>query len=619
MFEHQSTPPHPSSDDPSSGADGMVAMESGSPMPLGRRAFIAGTAGAAAVTALSSSVEAAVPAGASYYESVDPVRLADTRRFGPFRNVAKNFQTLSDRSIRINIKNSPYIAVPNDAVAVVVSIAAIFNGSPGFVAAVPAGSSSFVSNINMEAGDGAVANLCTVKIGAGGKIDINRHHPYDVVVDILGVYRATSTKVRAGRMQFLSATRRALSDTRMTSGGRLTVKMPFVPRSAQAVVVNLTVANCRTDGFLTASAVRTSGVPTVSNLNHTVGDTRAAGAIVKLGSSGGTPSIELYSHGDAQVFVDVTGYITGESDSSRDEGLFVPVEPFRVMDTRRNADFARTGKKRLWPSWTREFALPNGTNGFGNRSQMAGVAMNATLVNAMQLGFMTVLPARTARQFVSNLNATRVNHIAANHVISRASTSGVEMFAHSGGDVIADIAGWYTGRPQSPAFSSPPFDPPAPAAPFNWFLNVPRMGVQNLVAPNLISGDPVVDTGNTWHWTNTGLLGNTGASIVVFGHRTSKSGPYRNQHLLVSGDRLFLDTPDQRRYEYRFVSERLTDASPTNILNAARSNAAGTTFTLVACTGSRTILDDQPRGGIRFRLVSTFVLVGWTDTRPNVG
>jgi len=609
----------------------MVAMESGSPMPLGRRAFIAGTAGAAAVTALSSSVEAAVPAGASYYESVDPVRLADTRRFGPFRNVAKNFQTLSDRSIRIDIKDSLSIDVPSDAVAVVVSIAAIFNGSPGFVAAVPAGSSSFVSNINMEAGDGAVANLCTVKIGKGGpetagKIDINRHHPYDVVVDILGVYRATSSKVRAGRMRFLSATRRALSDTRMTSGGRLTVKMPFVPSSAQAVVVNLTVANCRTDGFLTASAVRTSGVPTVSNLNHTVGDTRAAGAIVKLGSSGGTPSIELYSHGDAQVFVDVTGYITGKNEASQgDDGLFVPVEPFRVMDTRRNADFARTGKKRLWPSWTREFALPNGTNGFGNRSQMAGVAMNATLVNAMQLGFMTVLPARTARQFVSNLNATRVNHIAANHVISRASTSGVEMFAHSGGDVIADIAGWYTGRPQSPAFSSPPFDPPAPAAPFNWLLSVPRMqerdnpGLPNLVAPNLLSGDPVVDGGNTWHWTNTGLLGNTGASIVVFGHRTSKGGPYRDQHLLVSGDRLFLDTPDQRRYEYRFVSERLTDASPRKILNAARSNASGSTFTLVACTGSSTIRDDQPRGGIRFRLVSTFVLVGWTDTRPNVG
>jgi len=615
MFESDSQP----LDHSTSGPHGVPeTMGTSSPTPLGRRAFIAGTVGAAAVTAVSSSVEAAVPSGASYYESVDPVRLADTRRFGEFRNVAKNFQTLSDRSIRINIKNSPYVTVPDDAVAVVVSIAAIYNGSPGFVAAVPAGSSSFVSNINMEAGDGAVANLATVKIGNAGKIDINRHFPYDVVVDILGVYRATSSKVRAGRMQFLSATKRALSDTRMTSGSRRKVNVP-VPKSAQAAVVNLTVAGCRTPGFITAGSKLPPGPPKVSNLNYNLGDTRAAGAIVKVDQSGSSPSIELYSHGDAQVFVDVTGYITGENDSSRDEGLFVPVEPFRVMDTRRAADFAQTGKKRLWPEWTRAFELPNGTNGFGNRSEMAGVAMNATLVTAMRLGYMTVLPARTQRQFVSNLNASRIGHVAANHVISRCSTRGVEMFAHSGGDVIADIAGWYTGRPQAPAFSSAPFDPPAPPAAFNWFLSVPKMGVQNFVAPNLFSGDPVVDSGNTWHWTNTGLLGNNGASIVVFGHRTSKGGPYRDQHLLVSGDRLFLDTPDQRRYEYRFVGERLTDADATNILNAARTNSAGSTFTLVACTGSSSVADDQPRGGIRFRLVSTFVLVGWTDLRPNVG
>ena len=40
-----------------------------------------------------------------------------------------------------------------------------------------------------------------------------------------------------------------------------------------------------------------------------------------------------------------------------------------------------------------------------------------------------------------------------------------------------------------------------------------------------------VDSGNTWHWAGTGLVGQ-GADSVMFGHRTEHGGPYRYQHLL---------------------------------------------------------------------------------------
>lgn len=589
-------------------------------IPFGRRAFIAGTAGAIAATALATNAFAAeVPAGASYYQALDPVRLADTRTYGTYAGVAKNFDRINDRAIRISIRNSPYSAVPDDAIAVVVSIAAIYRGPPGWVAAVPSGSGSYVSNINMENGDGAVANLVTVKIGGDGKIIVKSQEVGDVVVDILGVYRSTTTKQRAGRLQFLPATRRALSDTRMTQGTWRTVPLSFLSTTAAAVVVNITVAGCRVQGFLTAASVRTAAQPTVSNLNFVPGDERAAGAIVKLGRTGTTPSIELYCDGDAQIFVDVTGYITGEADAESEDGLFVPIEPNRVMDTRRaTPDFARTGKKRLWPGWTRAFELPDSTGGFGRRNQMKGVALNATLVTSMEAGFVTVLPAQTARQFVSNLNPSRRGHTVANHVVTEVSTAGVEMYARCGGDMIADVAGWYVGAPKA-ITSGAPFDPPPPTAAFNWFLSVPKMGLQNYVVPNLYSGDPVVDSGNTWHWTNTGLIGADNASIIVFGHRTSKGGPYRYQHTLTSGDPLYVITPDGRRYDYRFVGERLTGSDASSILNAARTNSAGTTFTLVACTGSGSVFNDQPLGGIRYRIVSTFVMVGWTDLRPDGG
>lgn len=591
--------------------------------PFGRRAFIAGAAGAVAATALSSTASAAVPANASYFEPVGPVRLADTRTEAPHTNVAKIFQRLSDRVIRIDIRNSPYVTIPNahEVTAVVVGLVGIFNGQHGWVQAVPSGNTTIVSNINMEPGDGAVANMATVRVGTDGKIDVRGLNPYHMIVDILGVYRSTSVAVRKGRLKFLPQTKRALANTRV-DGARITVPIPFVPASAQAVVVNLTSAGARRGGHFTAMATGTVGIPNVSNLNYAVGDTRAGAAIVKLGPNAvNTPSIDVFSHGDTQVYVDVTGYITGDGDVVSDVGLFVPIDPFRVMDTRRARDVALTGKSRLWPRWSRVFELPNGTNGFGLRSQMSGVAMNATIVGAMNYGFVTVLPAQTYIDDVSNLNVTRIGHVVANHVTSQASLKGIEMFCLCGGDLLADIAGWYTGSPTASTKPAPTADPAPPVAAFNYILNVPRMGVNNWVIPSVSNPDSIVDGGNTWHWTGTGQLGADGAAVVVFGHRTSKGGPYRNQHLLTSGDLLTLDTPDQRRYTYRYAGERLTNHQGSQILNAARTIAAGTTFSLVACTGRGTpqnpgVLNDQPLGGIAWRIVSTFTLVNWVDAAP---
>ena len=600
-------------------------------LPIGRRTFIAGVAGAAAATAISGSVRAAgVPAGASYFESVGPLRVADTRTRAPYTNVAKGFRRIDSKTIQINIfsKLKELGVSSNGVVAVVLSIAAEYNGQRGWVKAVPAGTNSEVSNINLENGDSVVANMATVKVPQSGAnagwVEVKTHKGYDVVVDLSGAYRATGVPVRSGRMTFLPKVKRVAAGRRVNKGDTITVPISNVPASAQAVVVNLTAAYSRTTGFFAAFSadIPNDKRPNSSNLNWNVGDTRAAGAIVRLGRSGSTPAIKIYSHGSTDMYVDVTGYITGPTDAESEAGLFVPVNPYRVMDTRRAADTARSGKRRLWPNWTRPFELPTDSRlGFGSRSQMAGVAMNATLVSAIRLGFVTVLPAQGVRDEVSNLNVSRVGHIVANHVIARASTRGIECFAHCGGDMIADIAGWYVGSPQAPAYANPPIDPPPPPAPFNWTLRVPRMGLLNLVAPNTVSADAVVNTGNSWHWTNTGMIGDNGAAIVVFGHRTSYGGPYRYQHYLVGGDELVITTPDQREYRYTFVREALTDGNARNILNAARSNSSGTTFTLVACTGNGQTgaLNDLPGGSTKWRLVSTFRLVSWRDTSPTVG
>ena len=130
------------------------------------------------------------------------------------------------------------------------------------------------------------------------------------------------------------------------------------------------------------------------------------------------------------------------------------------------------------------------------------------------------------------------------------------------------------------------------------------MGLNNWVydgAPN-----PIVDRGNSWHWTGTGLAGQ-GGSIVFFGHRTKAGGPYRYQHLLRGGDELTLLTDDGRRYSYQMVAEHLTGKDPSEILSTA-SSYGGETVALVSCTQ----LNRLPTN-TAYRLISIFALVDWVD------
>ncbi len=53
----------------------------------------------------------------------------------------------------------------------------------------------------------------------------------------------------------------------------------------------------------------------------------------------------MFVESGAHVIVDVTGYFTGPGDNLSSSGLFVPVTPVRLMDTRTG----QRGKKRLWP------------------------------------------------------------------------------------------------------------------------------------------------------------------------------------------------------------------------------------------------------------------------------
>ena len=553
---------------------------------IGRRAFIAGAAGAVAGATLLSGAAHAVEPGASYFVPVDPERFCDTRkRFG--------YSTLGGTTIRVPIGGVK--SVPREAVAVALTLTGVNLAGGNWLSAYPAGQAwPGTASSNSEFPGQAVANLVTVKLGKGGAIDVRSMAPSHVVVDVAGYYLPATGPVAAGRLETVEPFR--IMDTRKTGKPRAgqTVAVDLkgrLPADAIAVVANVTAVETEGGGFVTAYRFGQSR-PLASCLNYGLGEVRASAVMVKLGSSSGRFGFQLYTMARSHLVVDVIGYMTGPtSGKPSTDGLFVPINPQRMLDTRRSG-------KRVWPDGTATFRLPSGM-----ATRARAVAMNLAVTSSMAPGFFTAYAAQTPRRLVSSLNVSRTGQTVANHTFSRVSTVGVACFAKSGAHIIADVAGWYTGRPEAPTVG-PAISPPPPGGPIPWLVQIPRIGLNQWVYDG--DANRIVDSGNTWHWTGTGLVGQGGNS-VLFGHRTEHGGPYRNQHQLRAGDELIVYTSDQRRYRYRMVAEYVTSKYANDILGATR-RLGGETISVVSCSKTNRLPTS-----LQHRLVTTFALDRWED------
>ena len=570
---------------------------------LGRRRFLVG-AGAATAGVLapvwSPATANAAPAGASRFVPLpQSTRVLDTRE--P-QNYA--FTALGPSSLRVAVTGAH--GITNDATAIVATLTAVNGGEPNWVTIVPAGTSldallaqnRLVSVLNLVSFGQASANLTHVRLASGG-VDIAWRGPCHVVLDIIGYYRPVTGPVQSGRYVGLSSARRAV-DTRETvgtvpGGTSLDVDLTaFIPGDASAAVINLTATECTAPGFFTAYPATSTAVPTASSLNvNAFGETRAAAVIVPLSTVAGRRAIKVYAHTAAKLIVDVTGYYTGPTSPSSEVGLFVPVDPVRILDTR---DPGQIGK--LWPGWVVEGGVPGAgaTNG-------GSAVVNLTGVDSRGPGFLTIAAGRRSLPPTSNVNFTGPGQVVPNHAVTPITAGqGYQVFASGGSHVIVDYMGYFTGTPEAPTMSGPPVNPPPPPIGPEWILEIPRIGVRSRVLTG--NADAVVNRGHSWHWEGTGFLGQD-AHVGSFAHRTSHGGVYRNLHLLSGGDQFTLTTMDGRIYTYEVVRRDLTDGRVQNILNATRFHP-GATFSLIACTKT-----DFTPTSTRWRIVVTGAFVGW--------
>jgi len=243
------------------------------------------------------------PSSTSGFTGITPVRAQDTR--GGFGLAAG-----TEREV---VLAGP-LGVPGDATAVALNVTAVNPAGFGFVTVYPTSATSpadrpNAANLTYSTAQ-TVPNAVTAKIGDAGKVRFFSSVATDLLVDVVGYYRAGS----GASYVPLPAPRRDL-DTRTGNGLRPGVvgTGPFnlqvglldgLPGNAVAAQLNVTV-NQPTGGFVT---VYPSGQnpPSTSSLNFTEGQTIPNSVLTKLGDGG---RITLRNaQGTAHLISDVSGY-----------------------------------------------------------------------------------------------------------------------------------------------------------------------------------------------------------------------------------------------------------------------------------------------------------------------
>ncbi len=200
--------------------------------------------------------------------------------------------------------------LPGDATAVIINLTAVDPTDTSYLSAWAGGTPQpAVSNVNFSPGL-TIPNLAIVPVNNGVISIYNHSGRVDVLADVFGYFTA------GGSPQFTPTQPTRLLDTRTGSaigpGGSMNLPVAGaagVPGNVAAVVLNVTAVSPTAASYLTVFPDG-QGLPGVSNLNYTAGETIANSVIVPVVDG----SIDFYNHvGSVNVLVDIAGYYTADS------------------------------------------------------------------------------------------------------------------------------------------------------------------------------------------------------------------------------------------------------------------------------------------------------------------
>ena len=385
-----------------------------------------------------------------------PCRIADTRNpDGPFGGPA----IAGNSSRSFTIPNSACMTgVPATVAAYSLNVTAVPTaGSLGFLTVWPTGMAKpWVSTLN--ALDGRIkANAAMVPAGTGGAINVYVTDMAHVVLDVNGYFLPANDP--SAPLAFFPLKPCRVVDTRNTSGplggpsleAGQTRSFPMqssscnIPATARAYSLNFTTVPQGPLGYLTTWPTGMSQ-PFVSTLNAPTGAVTANAAIVPAGISG---SINVYATDRSDVVIDINGYFA-PSTAATDLSLYT-VAPCRVMDTRetRGMFFGQMSED-----------MSAGSCGIPSSAQ--AVVLNATVVPAQPLGYLSLWPQGQMQPLVSTLNASD-GMVTSNMAVVPTSTSMpnhmqsgmIDAYATDPTQLILDTSGYFASGTSSGMTTQP--------------------------------------------------------------------------------------------------------------------------------------------------------------------
>src|SRR5271157_4596203 len=361
---------------------------------------------------------------------VTPCRVADTRNpnaeFGgpPLQgNSARSF-TIPDTC-----------NIPTTAAAYSLNVTVVPSGFLGYLTIWPTGENQpYVSTLNSF--DGRVkANAAIVPAGASAAVSVYVTNTTDLVLDIDGYFAPVSNSTLA----FYPLPPCRVADTRNASGdlggpyltGGKERDFPMleatacnIPNTAQAYSLNFTVVPHQPLGYLTTWAAG-QPQPLVSTLNSVTGTVVANAAIVPAGANG---AIAVFATNPTDLVIYINGYFAPAGQG----GLSLyPSAPCRVLDTRLVGGlFVGTLPVNVVGS----VCAPSNT--------AQAYVLNATVVPAAPLGYLTLWPDGEPQPLVSTLNAID-GAVTSNMAIVPTTNGWIDAFASNPTQLVLDISSYF--------------------------------------------------------------------------------------------------------------------------------------------------------------------------------
>lgn len=327
--------------------------------------------------------------------------------------------------------------VPGDASAVAVNITAVAPSSGGWFSAYPCSAQApAVSTVNFSAGE-VVPNFAIVPLNSSGELCLVSSTSADVIMDVSGFIGPKATSKLTARTPvrwFDSRIGKGLPAGPLAGGRVVEVNLVSagvgVPRSASAVVLNLTGLGAAGSGYL--SAFPCGAVPNVSNLNLGPFETRANQAIVPLSSRG---TVCFYASTSMHLIADVTGWIDTAG------LLFTPLAPTRMLDTRNSSQPDVHAGTRGFPMAAGQTIRVKMDDKRGVPSGAKAVSVNITAASPAGTGFVTAWPCSTGRPDASTLNTAFGRDVANGGQLMVAAGGELCLYSSSATHLIVDING----------------------------------------------------------------------------------------------------------------------------------------------------------------------------------